>query len=97
MVLVVFSTLIFILLIKFGKNLSKVDIDEEYSNKDKFIKETISKLFATSNIKNKPEISFTRIGKLSAAHKLCWSIHRKKLKNKAVVITCEDILKLWRL
>lgn len=93
----VFSTLIFILIVKFGKNITKLEIDEEYSNRVKFIRETINKLYIISNIKNKPEISFVRVGKLSPSHRLSWKIHRKKEKTKVLVLKYEDIIKYWNL
>ncbi len=93
----VFATMIFILIIKFSKNITKLEIDEEYSNRDKFIKETIYKLFAISKIINKPQIFFVRVGKHSPSHKLAWSIHRRKDKSKALVLKYEDIIKYWNL
>lgn len=90
-----FSSFVYILIIKFGKKISKIEIDEEYTGREKLIIETVNKLFIRNKVKRNMVISFTRVGKSSPAHKLAWNIHRKKLKNKALVLNCGMILRLW--
>lgn len=95
LVVSVFATIVYILIIKFGKNFTRIKIDEEYTGRQKFILEQINKLYLKNKKKKEFDISFTNVGKQSSAHKLAWKIHRKKLKKEALVLKYEDILGVW--
>lgn len=92
---VIFASLIFIL-IKDIKTISILIIDEEYSGQEKFISETLNKLYLKHKIKNKPEFRFGRIGKKSPAHDLAIYTYRKKRGFVPKKVKANEILKLWR-
>lgn len=55
-------------------------IDEEYTGKNKLIKEFLIKLITRTRPKWNGDIRFKLIGKLSPAHRLAWGIHNKVIK-----------------
>ncbi len=93
---IIFSILIYLLLIKLKKIPSRIIIDEEYSGKEKLIETTIIKLLDRKSIKWSGGILFKQIGKESIAHDVAWATHSKNKKNKYKSFTTTDseILKL---
>ena len=91
---IVFAICVYLLV----RNLSKysvLEIDEEYSGYEELIRKSLKKL-----LDNKFEgqwedsIRFVRIGKVSPAHLLCWSVHRMKRRPESYKkIAFEDIVK----
>ncbi|MDP1722240.1 MAG: hypothetical protein Q8L37_03445 [Candidatus Gottesmanbacteria bacterium] len=73
---IIFSVILFILIEDHTIDILK--IDEEYTGKNEIIEETLKKLFFQNRIKRIPSVRFVRIGKLAAAHKLAWRVHRSK-------------------
>lgn len=97
MVAIVFAVLVFILLADLKKLPDKVLIDEEYTGKDKIIKETIEKLLSKRTKERwKGYIRFGRIGKSSPAHKLAWRLHKIKKKVQVRRIKEQDVLRWWQ-
>lgn len=90
-----FSILVFILLIKLKKIPSKIIIDEEYSGKEQLIESTIHKLLSQKSSRWNGQILSKRIGKHSLAHDVAWATHSKIKKNKyhCIKITESEILK----
>jgi len=73
---IIFGVVLFILIADYTIDVLK--IDEEYTGKNEIIEETLKKLFFQNRIKRIPSVRFVRIGKLAAAHKLAWRVHRSK-------------------
>lgn len=91
-----FAILIYVLIEKLSKE-TLLKIDEEYTGKDKIISETLEKLLGRNSARAwKGRIRFTRIGKHSPAHKLCWTIHRSKNRQKVRTIKLEEISRLLK-
>lgn len=92
---IIFSIMIFYLLLKINKLSGRIIIDEEYTGKEKIIEDTIKKLFKISSKKLNNNIIFKRIGKHSTAHDVAWATHSKIKKNKYKFfkITEAEILK----
>lgn len=94
LVAVVFSVLVFLLLDTLDAIPTIIVIDEEYTGKDKIIKETLRKLIDRKTRKRwEGYIRFKQVGKLSSAHKLAWTIHRKKRFTGIKKIAEVDILR----
>lgn len=93
---ILFSILIYMLLIKLDKIPSKITIDEEYSGKERLIEGTLRKLINQKNKKWGGDILFKQIGQESIAHDVAWATHSKVKKNKYKSFTARDseILKL---
>lgn len=93
---IIFSILIYLLLIKLKKMPNKIVIDEEYSGKEKLIENTIRKLLDRKSIKWGGGILFKQIGKEALAHDVAWATHSKKKKDKykSFTVTDSEILKL---
>lgn len=90
---ILFSILIFILIKEMPNGISYI-IDEEYTGKERVIERALSTLLQ-SKFKKKwnGNIIFKQIGKLSPAHRLCWSVHRnKRLQHRIQKIKLEEIL-----
>jgi hypothetical protein len=91
---VLFAIVIFLLVSDLGENVI-LRIDEEYTGKEGVIKEVLEKLLVRKwGKKWEGGIRFGRIGKESEAHKLCWSTHRKKNRQKVRSLKSKEILKL---
>lgn len=90
---ILFSILIFILIKEMPNGVSYI-IDEEYTGKERVIERALSTLLQNKFKKKwSGNIIFKQIGKLSPAHRLCWSIHRnKKLQHYIRKIKLEEIL-----
>lgn len=73
---IIFSVVLFVLIADYNVDVLKVD--EEYTGKNEILEETLKKLFLRSRLKRIPDVRFVRIGKLAAAHKLAWRVHRSK-------------------
>jgi len=95
-VYVIFASLVFILA-KDIKELSMLIIDEEYTGQEKFIAQTLNKLYLRYRLRKKPEFKFGRIGKSSPAHDYAIYTYRKKKGFVAEKVKAEDILKLWEM
>ncbi len=93
---ILFGILVFILIRDLKEIPSVILIDEEYTGKDEIIKETIQKLLEGEKLREHVIIRFGRIGKLSPAHKLAWSIHRGKLRKSVKSISNKQVLKFWK-
>lgn len=93
---IIFSILIYMVLIKLKNMPSKIVIDEEYSGKGKLIENTIRKLLDRKSTKWNGDILFKQIGKGSIAHDVAWATHSKIKKNKykSFSTTDSEILKL---
>lgn len=93
---IIFSILIYLLIIKLKKLPGKIIIDEEYSGKEKLIENTICKLLNRKTIKWSGNIIFKQIGKGAIAHDVAWATHSKNKKNKykSFATTDSEILKL---
>jgi hypothetical protein len=93
---IMFSILIYLLILKLKKLPDKIIIDEEYSGKEKLIENTIRKLLNRKSIKWDGNILFKQIGKEAIAHDVAWATHSKNKKNKYKSFTTTDseILKL---
>lgn len=91
---ILFAIVIFLLVVLVDEKTSII-IDEEYTGKNKIIKETLEKLL-TKHFGEKWQgtIRFSRIGRQSPAHKLAWKIHRSKRKVGIKRVTKEEILRL---
>ena len=94
---IIFSILIYMILIKLTKMPTKIIIDEEYSGKEKLIENTIRKLLKRKSTKWNGDIFFKQIGKGSIAHDVAWATHSKTKKNKYKSFTTTDseILKFF--
>lgn len=95
---IIFSIMIYLLLLEYKKPLSKIIIDEEYSGKERLIELTIKKLFESKNTNSSYNIVFKQIGKHSPAHDVAWATHSKIKKNKykSFNITEVDILRFLK-
>lgn len=78
----IFSILIFLALKQLKTFPNTLIIDEEYTGKDKIIKDSLLKLTLKIKPKWNGEIRFKQVGKLSPSHKLAWSVHNKTSKVK---------------
>lgn len=87
---IIFSIMIYLLLLKLNKVPSKIIIDEEYSGKERLIENTIRKLFKIKHINWDGIIIFKQIGKESIAHDVAWATHSKTKKNKYKSFTISD-------
>ena len=59
-------------------------IDEEYTGKERVVEKALVTLLQTK---------FKQIGKLSPAHRLCWSVHRnKRLQHRIQKVKLNEIL-----
>lgn len=85
------STLIFILIKDYLKDIKEITIDVEYAGKQKLITEFLKELI-TRHKYLVPEINFQLIGKHSKAHQKAIEVFRKKSKPDQL-ISLEDILK----
>jgi hypothetical protein len=93
---IAFAVLVYILLKELGRLPSNIVIDEEYTNKESIIKETLTKLLQRkAKGKWQGRILFKQIGKHSAAHKLAWGVHRKKRFVGVKKVTEEEFLRNW--
>lgn len=92
---ILFGVVIYVLISKLSKISGNIVIDEEYTGKERIIKETIDKIVSGAKIKKNLDIVFGRVGKHSPAHKLCWKVHKDKNKKAAFVLKSGDILKYW--
>lgn len=91
---ILFSILVFILIKEMPNGVSYI-IDEEYTGKERVIERALVTLLQ-NKFKQKwnGNIIFKQIGKLSPAHRLCWSIHRdKRLQHQTQKIKLNEILK----
>lgn len=68
-------------------------IDEEYTGKNKIIKDLLLRLILGINPKWNGEIRFKLVGKLSPSHKLAWGLHNKTLKISCLKTNEVEILK----
>lgn len=93
----VFAVCVF-LLIKDLQNGVVLEIDEEYTGKERVITSVLEKLLQR-RWKNKwcGEIRFRRIGKGSPAHDLAWTAHRSPRKYNLRKLSLEEILKFFEL
>ena len=89
---IIFATLVYILISQTKETV--VWIDEEYTGKDKIIRETIEKLFRRNGRRKIPDIRFKQVGKQSEAHHLAWATHRNKKRSLARNVFDIEILKL---
>ena len=78
----IFAILIFLALKGLRTFPSILFIDEEYTGKDKIIRDLLLKLIKKARAKWSGEIRFKLVGKQSASHKLAWGLHNKTLKTK---------------
>lgn len=93
---ILFAILTYILVEKLPKDIV-LKIDEEYTGKERVIAETLEKLLVRKLTKNwRGKIRFEQIGKHSPAHRLAWSIHRQKNKQRVRGIKLEEISRLLK-
>ena len=70
-------------------------IDEEYTGKEKLIRQTLGSLLAQRDPHLwRGSIRFARIGKASPAHRMAWQIHREKNQQKVRRLSETEILAL---
>ena len=70
-----------------------LEIDEEYTGKNKFIEQALIKMLG---VRWEGEVRFRLIGKESPAHKLAWEVHRSDLKKRGVrKLKLEEIMKYF--
>ncbi|OGC92369.1 hypothetical protein A3D85_00295 [Candidatus Amesbacteria bacterium RIFCSPHIGHO2_02_FULL_47_9] len=70
-----------------------LEIDEEYTGKNKFIEQALIKMLGA---RWEGEVRFRLIGKESPAHKLAWEVHRSDLKKRGVrKLKLEEIMKYF--
>lgn len=94
---VIFAVLVFILLSELDELPGVIVIDEEYTGKERIIRETLDKLLhRKTKGKWKGDIRFKQIGKSSTAHSLAWRLHRQKKKTIEKKVTQEDVLRWWQ-
>ena len=90
----VFSCVIFSLVSDLAPD-TVIQIDEEYSGKNKLIAGKLEALLIDRfGERWQGSIRFVRIGKHSNAHRLAWQVHRARNKQRVKVLTEEDILPL---
>jgi len=91
---VLFAIVIFLLMSDLDADVV-LRIDEEYTGKEEVIKEVLEKLLKRKwGDKWEGSVRFGRIGKGSEAHKLCWSVHREKNRQRVRSLKAEEIFKL---
>lgn len=88
-----FAALLALLFIK-TKPVNKIFIDKEYKNED-LIKARILEFLKIHQIKYKPDIEFTLVGKLSPAHILAAEIGSRKIKADLILNFEEITAFLW--
>jgi hypothetical protein len=76
----IFTVLIYLAINKLKSFPSILLIDEEYTGKNKLIKDFLFKLIRKTRPKWNGDIRFKLVGKLSPSHKLAWGLHNKTLK-----------------
>jgi hypothetical protein len=87
-----FAVCLYLLVMDLDKH-AVLEIDEEYTGKDKIIGNALVKLLGG---KWRGEVRFKRIGKGSSAHKLAWDTHRSSLKKRSVrKLKLDEILKFF--
>lgn len=87
-----FCILIFLVIRDNIKEIDSIEIDKEYSGKEKYILSTLNTIFQNKSI-NQPEISFINIGKKSKAHQKAIKVYRKESQPDKV-ITLKEIIKI---
>ncbi len=58
-----------------------LEIDEEYTGKEKIISSSLTRLLGS---RWNGQIRFRRIGKQSPAHKLAWGVHESQVKKRKI-------------
>ena len=87
-----FSVITFILISKISPR-TIIKIDEEYTGKEKIIKNNLEKLLKKkSGSKWNGDIRFGLIGKSSPAHQLAWKTHRQKKIPMGKKLTAAEVL-----
>ncbi len=62
------------------KEITEVIIDEEYTDKDRLIREILIDTLQKLDVNKIPEIFFDRIGKKSKAHYIAYGVNLKRIK-----------------
>lgn len=88
-----FVVCLYLLLKKVLGGVTTVEIDEEYTGKQRIIKEELEGLFLRVGLdrRNLPEIYFRRVTKKSKAHYYGWAVFKKKTKPDRV-LTFDEIM-----
>lgn len=91
---IIFAILVFLLLMKLDTLPTRIVIDEEYTGKEKVIRELLKKLLAKqTKEKWQGQILFKQVGKLSPAHRLAWTLHKRKKMLGVRKISVAEILR----
>lgn len=79
-----FCILVFLLIKDHLKQINQINIDQEYSGREKDILRTLTNIFETKSLKL-PNIDFIRVGKKSRAHKKAIEVFRQKQQPGRVI------------
>lgn len=88
----IFTILIYLAMNQLKSFPNMLFVDEEYTGKNKLIKDFLLKLIKKTKPKWSGDIRFKLVGKLSPSHKLAWSIHNKTSKFKFIKTNEVEIL-----
>jgi hypothetical protein len=89
----IFTILIYLAIHQMNECPNVLLIDEEYTGKNKLIKDMLLTLIKKSKPKWNGDIRFKLVGKLSPSHRLAWGIHTKTLKVSCLKTNEIEILK----
>jgi hypothetical protein len=90
----VFGVVVFLLIEELDPNVV-VQIDEEYTGKNRIIAQTLAAQLNRRFLDRwRGSIRFGQIGKTSPAHRLAWQVHRSKNRQRVRSLREQEILRL---